>query len=143
MKKLVAIAVIGLAFGLAQAQNVTKKDFAAVCPLDLPGVSAKATPTATGVDVVFATTVKSAIPDLQGRIGLLSDLLNRAVAQPAGGAQRAGVKFSAKGEATPDGGRLLLTPVDKADLEKLQTNVAGKVGAMNAEKTCYVLANVN
>ena len=143
MRKLVCIAAMVLASGLAYGQNVTEKDFAAVCPLDLPGVSAKATPTADGVDVVFATTVKNAIPDLQGRIGLLSDLLNRAVAEPQARTPRAAVKFSSRGEATPDGGRLLLTPADKADLEKLQANVAGKIGTMNAEKTCYLLANVN
>jgi hypothetical protein len=142
MKKLAGIVAIGLAFGLAQAQNVTKKDFVAVCPLDLPGVSAKAAPSAEGVTVSFDATVASSIPDLQGRIGLLSDLLNRAVAQqPAG--KRPAVKFSSKAEATQDGARLLLTPSDKADLEKLQTNVAGKIGQMNAEKTCHVLANVN
>lgn len=140
MKKLVCIAAIGLAFGLAQAQKVTDKDFVAVCPLDLPGVSAKAVPTADGVDVVFGSTVANAVTDLQGRIGLLSDLLNRAVAERT---QPSVVSFSSKGMATEDGGRLILTPKDKADLERLQANVAGKIGTMNAEKRCHLLANVN
>ena len=143
MKKLVGIVAVGLAFGLAQAQTVTKKDFVAVCPLDLPGVSAKAAPTAEGVDIVFGTTVASSIPDLQGRLGLLSDLINRAMAQPVAGAPRPMVKFTSRAVASSDGGKLTLTPADKGDLEKLQTNAAGKIGTMNAEKTCHVLANVN
>ena len=143
MKKIVAVVAVGLFFGLAQAQSITKKDFIAVCPLDLPGVSAKAAPTAEGVDVVFDTTVANSIPDLQGRLGLLSDLINRAMAQPTADVPRPGVKFTSKATATKDGGRLTLTPSDQGDLEKLQTNVAATIGTMNAEKTCHRLANVN
>ena len=89
------------------------------------------------------TTVASSIPELKGRVEKLSDLLNRAVAQPPSGAARPSAPFVSAFEPANDGGRLVLKPKNAADLEKLQTNVSGKIGAMNSQKTCHLLANVN
>lgn len=135
----VMLLVSGLALAAPQAQPVTKQDFVKVCPLDLPGVTAASTPTADGVSVAFATSVANSLPELRTRVQKLSDLLNRAMAQPPASA----VVFSSAFESTKDGASVLLKPKNAAELEKLQTNVAGKIGTMNAEKTCNLLANVN
>lgn len=137
-------AVLGLASGAAQASPpVAQKDFAAVCPLALPGTTAKAMPTADGVAVEFDTSVASATAELRSRVTKLSDLLNRAVSQPAGAGARPALPFASTYQETKSGGSLVLKPTKAADLEKLQAGVAGKISAMNQGKTCHLLANVN
>lgn len=146
MKKLLALAVLALALAPAVAsaagQPLTKQDFVKVCPLDLPGVGAASSNVADGIVVAFDTTVANSLGELQSRVQKLNDLVNLAMSQPAT-APRGGVPFASTYEATEKGANLYFKPADAADLEKLQTNVAGKIGKMNAEKTCHLLANVN
>jgi hypothetical protein len=53
------------------------------------------------------------------------------------------VMFSSSYQETKSGASLLLKPKSAADLEKLQTNTAGRVKAMNQAKSCHQLASVN
>jgi hypothetical protein len=147
MKRMICIAAMMFVGGLALAgpnpQPVTKEDFAKVCPLDIAGASAASSPTDDGVAVSFSTTVESWLPELKTRVEKLSELLNRAMTQSLTGANRPAVPFTSTFEATKDGARLVLKPKQASDLEKLQVNVSGKIGSMNAQKTCHLLANIN
>jgi hypothetical protein len=147
MKRIICVTAMmfvgSLAFAGPNPQPVTKEDFAKVCPLDLAGASAASSPTADGVAVTFSTTVASWLPELKTRVEKLSDLLNRAMTQSLTGANRPAVPFVSTFEATKDGARLVLKPKPGGDLEKLQVNIAGKIGSMNAQKTCSLLANIN
>lgn len=147
MKSTICVTAMIFAGGLALAgpnpAPVTKEDFAKVCPLDLAGASAASSPTADGVAVTFSTTVASSIPDMKSRVEKLSELLNRAMTQSLPAANRPAVPFVSSFEATKDGARLILKPKPGGDLEKLQVNIAGKIGSMNAQKTCHLLANIN
>lgn len=148
MKKLVCIAATLLAIGISfvasparAAQPITKADFIAVCPLDLPGAAVHSTATADGLVVAFETGVANSLPELKVRVEKLSALINTVMEQPAD-VPRGTVKFSSAFEATEKGANVVLKPADPKDLEKLQTNVSAKMGTMNAEKKCHFLANV-
>ena len=72
----------------------------------------------------------------------LATLVNRAAAQPAG-ARTLAVLFTATYQESKNGATMLLKPKNAADLEKLQTTMAGRIEAMNRTKSCYQLASVN
>jgi hypothetical protein len=127
---------------LAQAATVIQEDFVRVCPLDLPGTISRSSVTADGVVVTFETSLATAVAELRERAAELATLVSRAAAEPAGD-QRLPVLFTADYQESRNGASLLLKPMNAADLEKLQTTIAGKIDSMNLTHRCYQLANVN
>jgi hypothetical protein len=59
------------------------------------------------------------------------------------GNERAAVLFTSSFQETKSGASLILKAKNAADIEKLQTNTAGKIAVMNQGKSCHLLASVN
>ncbi len=122
---------------------------AGVCPMSVPGTKLSAADTSTGEAITFTTTPDQAAA-LREKVHAMADLHNRHHA--SGGADQGGMKGMHGGgmmgghashggqdgmmgdmqmpppsraavEDLPDGARIIVTPNDPADLERLQTTV--------------------
>jgi hypothetical protein len=109
---------------------------AGVCPMSVPGTKLSAADTSTGEAITFTTTPDQATA-LREKVHAMADMHNRHHA--SGGADQGGMKGMHGGgmmgdmempppsravvEDLPDGARIIVTPNDPADLERLQKTV--------------------
>lgn len=117
-----------------------------MCPMSVPGTKISAADTATGEALTFTTSPDQA-PVLREKVHAMADMHNRHHASGdaghggmggmMGGGGRAGGGMAAGGmggmqmpppsraavEDLPDGARILVTPKDPADLQRLQSSV--------------------
>jgi hypothetical protein len=124
MKGLLFGAAILGSFGFAAAQNPAMRQGTAPtvmgCPVIVENTGVATADTANGIALVF-TTEKGDVAELQRRVERMANRHNAMSDRPM--RRRRMVPTTAGYEAIPNGGRLIFTPKDPAQLDQLRTQV--------------------
>lgn len=137
----------------AQAGTTRSGAMAMPCPLEVPGTQVSASETPDGAAVTFTTTPDRAA-ELRSRVRAMADMHNghhqgtgMGMGMGMGGAGGMSGSTGSSGTMMPppsratvedvDGGaRLVVTPTDRADLERLRSTVRAHAGHMQQTGQC-------
>lgn len=125
---------------------------AGMCPLDVPGTKVAAADTADGEAITFTTTPEHA-DELRSRVRAMADMHNRHHAEAAPGAgggmhaEHGGMHMPppsrAAVEDVENGARVVVTPTDPQDLQKLQSTVRMHAEHMQQQGGCGMMGGGN